>query len=107
MKRAKYVAIALALASPAAAQQAGPGAPSAPQCPDYSRELATAVQAFGARDACWQAQVNLDKQVTELKKQLSDAEAKVKVDDEMIKSLRAAGANPPVAKPEAKPEAPK
>lgn len=79
------IAAAIALAaSPALAQQA-----AAPKCPDYSLQLAQAVQAFSDRDAAFSQMRNLDAQVTQLKAELKSAEDKVTADDAIIQTYRA------------------
>jgi hypothetical protein len=82
MNRQFVPAIIVALAAtPSLAQQQ-------PQCPDYSLVLAQGVQAFTQRDAFINRSQQLDAQVTDLKKQLSDAQAKIKADDELLAKMR-------------------
>lgn len=59
----------------------------APACPDFSRQLAMGIQATYDRDANAGFMRQLDQQVTDLKKELAAAEAKVTADDAIIKSL--------------------
>ena len=60
---------------------------AAPKCPDYSLQLAQAVQAFSDRDAFAARAQQLDVMVTQLKAELKSAEDKVTADDAIIKSL--------------------
>ena len=83
MNRTSIVAIVVVLVSTAAlAEQA-----QAPACPDFSRQLAMGIQATYDRDANAGFMRQLDQQVTDLKKELAAAEAKVTADDAIIKSL--------------------
>ena len=83
------LALAVALgATTAFAQQAETSAPQQPRCPDYSLQLAQGVQAFSDRDS-WRVQaMQLDAQVTSLKKQVKEAEEKVTANDVIVDSLR-------------------
>ena len=84
MKAYILTTAAILAATPALAQQA-----QSPACPDFSRQLAMGIQAVYDRDAYAGKLSQLDAMVTDLKKQLADAQDKVKADDELIKSLRA------------------
>ena len=87
------------LAAPAFAQQA-----TAPKCPDYSLQLAQAVQAFSDRDAFAGRAQLLDAQVSAIRAELKDANDKLTADDAIIQTYRAKETKPAEpAKPEAKP----
>ena len=98
MNRYLISAVLALAASPAISQQA-----ATPKCPDYSLQLAQAVQAFSDRDAAFSQARNLDAQVTQLKAELKSAEDKVTADDAIIKSLHGEPKKDEPAKPEAKP----
>ena len=98
--KAYAIATAIALAAyPALAQQA-----AAPKCPDYSLQLAQAVQAFSDRDAFAGRAQLLDAQVSAIRAELKDANDKLTADDAIIQTYRAKETKPAEpAKPEAKP----
>ena len=77
------ITAAILLPTVAVAQQA-----QAPSCPDYSQQLAIGLQASQDAQVARNYVAQLDKMVTDLRKQLKDAETKVTADDVLIKSLR-------------------
>ena len=77
---------------------------AAPKCPDYSLQLAQAVQAFSDRDAFAGRAQLLDAQVSAIRAELKDANDKLTADDAIIQTYRAKETKPAEpAKPEAKP----
>ena len=85
MNRSLIIAVAFVLPVSAFAQQ--PAAP-APSCPDYTQTMSLCVMYAAQRDN-WQTQAyNLNNEVIKLRKQVEEQTAKIKIDDDLIKSLR-------------------
>ena len=84
----------LALSASVAYSQQPVATSAMPKCPDYSLQLAQAVQAFSDRDFFRDRSITLDAMVTQLKAELKSAEDKVTADDAIIQTYRAKETKP-------------